>query len=88
MERDGMEKKRLILETFFKTGEAEVNDSSTVGGPMFSLPSLFFLAFGIWALISRLGIQPVPPCSGKPESQPLNHQGSPLETFGRSKTEW
>lgn len=56
MERDGMEKKRLILETFFlKTGEAEVNDSSTVGGPMFSLPSLFFLAFGIWALISQTG---------------------------------
>lgn len=72
MERDGMEKKWLILETFFfKTGEAEVNDSSTVGGPMFSLPSLFFSGLRhMGSYFPDWGSNPCPPAVA---DQSLNH---------------
>ena len=39
------------------------------------------LSCGLWDLVPPTRDQPQAPCFGSPESQPLDHQGSPVDTF-------
>ena len=34
---------------------------------------------GTWDLVPRPGIEPLTPCVGNTQSEPLDHQGNPLE---------